>query len=349
LPYTPIVQGDVNGDGRGGDRAFIPALGAGDASLDAQLRSLLAGGSSSARSCVRASLGNVARRNGCRGPWTETLNLQWVPPLPEKWAQRLRANVYLENVLGGIDQMVHGNRGLHGWGSQARPDPVLLIPRGFDASTSRFRYDVNPRFADTRPGRTLYRNPFRISLDFRLDLSVDYPLQQLRRALEPVRGPDKSWVNRGADSLAAFYLSNTSSVFKALLEESDSLFLTKGQERDLRRADSVYSERVRAVYVPLGRFLAERRGNEPGKAELDSAAASEKAYWKIFWEQPEIADSIITATQKELFPMLRGMVSTPKKDREHSQWQFGFPVRFSDVTPEKSPPGGNRGLQVSNP
>ena len=24
LPFTPIVQGDVNGDGRGGDRAFIP-------------------------------------------------------------------------------------------------------------------------------------------------------------------------------------------------------------------------------------------------------------------------------------------------------------------------------------
>ena len=24
LPYTPVVQGDVNGDGRGGDRAFVP-------------------------------------------------------------------------------------------------------------------------------------------------------------------------------------------------------------------------------------------------------------------------------------------------------------------------------------
>ncbi|HWJ38486.1 MAG TPA: hypothetical protein VNR86_06975, partial [Sphingomicrobium sp.] len=24
LPFTPLVSGDVNGDGRGGDRAFIP-------------------------------------------------------------------------------------------------------------------------------------------------------------------------------------------------------------------------------------------------------------------------------------------------------------------------------------
>ena len=150
------------------------------------------------------------------------------------------------------------------------------------------------------------------------------------------------WALRSADSLASFYLSNTSSIYKALLEESDSLFLSASQISALRRADSVYSARVRSVYVPLGEFLARSRGSV-GKTELDSAQATQKAYWKIFWEQPEIADSIITATQKELFPMLRGMVSTPKKDREHSQWQFGFPVRFSYADPDKTPKGGNRG------
>ena len=207
---------------------------------------------------------------------------------------------------------------------------------------------MNPRFADTRPGRSLFRSPFRISLDFRLDLSVDYPLQQLRRALEPIRAPDRSWVERDADSLAAFYLSRTSDVFKALLDESDSLFLSKAQERDLRRADSAYSERVRAVFVPLGAFLAERRGHEPGKAELDSAGAADKAYWKVFWEQPEVADSIVSATQKELFPMLKGMVEVPKKDREHSQWNFGHPVTFrGDATPPA--PAGERKIEATRP
>jgi hypothetical protein len=87
----------------------------------------------------------------------------------------------------------------------------------------------------------------------------------------------------------------------------------------------VFSERVRNVYRSLGEFLA--RGNgAAGKAELDSASTTQKAYWRIFWEQPEIADSIVTATQKELFPMLRRMVEVPKKDRENSQWQFGHPV-----------------------
>lgn len=349
LPFTPLVQGDVNGDGRGGDRAFIPALGAsGDPALDAQLRSLLSNGSASARECVRANLGGVVPRNGCRGPWTETLNMQWRPPIPRKWARRVTSSVYLENVLGGVDQALHGND-LHGWGSQARPDPVLLIPRGFDATAKRFRYDVNPRFADTRPGRTLFRDPFRISIDFQINLSVDYPLQELRRALEPVRGPGNTWINRDADSLAAFYLSRTSDVFKALLDESDSLFLTKAQVAQLNRADSAYSERVRAIYVPLGRFLASRRGGEPGRTDLDSAAAAQKAYWKVFWEQPEVADSIVTPVQKELFPMLKAMVGIPKKERENSQWQFGHPVTFSDKQPAKRAPSGERQLQVQTP
>ena len=329
LPFTPLVQGDVNGDGRGGDRAFIPNPAfESDTALADQLRSLLTNGSPSARRCLQRYLGHAAERNGCRGPWTQSLNIQWRPPMPERWHGRVVPNVYLQNVLAGVDQVLHGNGSLRGWGSPATPDPVLFVPRGFDVDSSRFRYDVNSRFADTRPGRTLLRDPFRIVIDFALNLSTDFDLQELRRAVEPVRAPT-GWALRSADSLASFYLSNTSSIYKALLEESDSLFLSAPQIAALRRADSVYSARVRAVYVPLGEFLARSRGSV-GKTELDSAQATQKAYWKIFWEQPEIADSIITPAQRELVPMFSSMIGVPKKEREHSQWQFGFPVTFAD-------------------
>ena len=61
LPFTPIVQGDVNGDGRGGDRAFIPESVAARAMplLAAQLRALLANGSS-----TRAALPGRIPRHG---------------------------------------------------------------------------------------------------------------------------------------------------------------------------------------------------------------------------------------------------------------------------------------------
>ncbi len=329
LPFTPIVQGDVNGDGRSGDRAFIPNPAVEtDAALASQLRTLMVSGSGAARSCLEANLGRAVDRNGCRGPWTQSFSMQWTPQIPRKIARRVNANLYLQNVLAGIDQLAHGGDDLRGWGSPAAPDPTLLIPRGFDVNAKRFKYDVNARFADTRPRHTLFRDPFRLVLDFTIDLSVDYDLQQLRRAVEPVKGPS-GWLRRGADSLAAFYLSNTSDIHKVLMAESDSLFLSASQMAGLRRADSAFSERVRALYKPLGEFLARGQGGA-GKAELDSVQATQKAYWKVFWEQPEIADSIVTPAQRELIPLFKSMLSVPKQQREHSQYQFGRPVTLAD-------------------
>ncbi len=194
---------------------------------------------------------------------------------------------------------------------------------------------MNPRFGDTRGARTLVREPFRVTLDFSFELSTDYNVQELRRALEPVK-VGRAWERRTADSLAAFYLSNTSNIHTALLTESDSLFLTPAQVAQLRVRDSVYSEQVRAIYVPLGRFLATMPSGAAGKAALDSVAAARKAYWKVFWRQPEIADSALTSLQRELMPMLKNMLQITPKEREGSQWFFGSPVKFKAEKPAVS-------------
>lgn len=92
-----------------------------------------------------------------------------------------------------------------------------------------------------------------------------------------------------------------------------------------QHADSIYSARVRAVYVPLGEFLANAHGTA-GPAQLDSVRAAEKSYWKIFWEQPEIADSIIAPVQRDLVPFLKRMLTLTAKEREGSRYSVGFPV-----------------------
>lgn len=328
LPFTPVVQGDINGDGRSNDRAFIPNPATeADVALAAQTRALLATTSSTARECLMEQLGKVAARNSCRGPWSQTLSAQLRLQLPTRLLQRrVNTTVYFENVLGGVDQLLHGSSDLHGWGSQAYADPNLLVPRGFDAAEKRFRYDINPRFADTRGSRTLARSPFRITLDFSIDLSTDYDLQQLRRALEPVK-VKTGWERRTVDSLMAFYMSNTSNIHKLLVAESDSLFLNQGQIAKLKEADSVFSVGVRNVYRPLAEYLATIPDGRSSKAALDSVTAVKKAYWKLFWLQPELADAIISPTQRELVAVLKGMLQVPAKDRENSQWQFGHPVR----------------------
>ncbi len=332
LPFTPIVQGDINGDGRSGDRAFVPSSALPlDASLASQLQALQTSGSPTARACLTANAGRIAPRNACRGPWTATMNMQFRPTLP-KVLQRLNANLYFENVLGGIDQLVHGSRDLRGWGGAAIPDPVLLVPRAFDPATRAFRYDVNARFAETRPSRTSLRVPFRVTLDFQFRLSTDYALQELRQALSPVK-VGRKWEPRDADSLTSLYLKQTSSIHTALLAESDSLFLSAEQIAGLRKAESVFGDRVRQIYGDLGQYLAQFAGGSVTKAALDSTSKAKKAYWAAFWEQPEIAAELLSPTQRELMPLLRDMFATPKPQRLNSQWMFGSAVTFVKPTP----------------
>jgi len=339
LPFTPIVQADINGDGRANDRAFVPnPAGTVDVGTADQMRALLAAVPSNVRECLESQVGTVAGRNSCRGAWTQQLNMQWTPRLPIRVrGRRVTSNVIFENPLGGLDQLLHGSEKMRGWGTRAAPDPVLLVPRGFDASAQRFRYDVNPRFGDTRAFRTLSRQPFRITVDFSLDFSVPYDVQQLRRAVEPMKVKN-GWEPRGADSISAIYLRNTSNVHRLLLAESDSLFLTADQIKRLIAADSVFSAGVRDIYVPLGKFLAGRPDRIVGKIELDSVTAATKRYWPLFWQQADVADSIITSQQKDLLPFIKNMTATSREDRKDSQWQFGYPV---PLTPNKPKVGNN--------
>ena len=51
-----------------------------------------------------------------------------------------------------------------------------------------------------------------------------------------------------------------------------------------------------------------------------------------------VADSSLTSTQRELFPMLQRMVATPQRERENSQWQFGYPVPFDPKASQRPVP-----------
>lgn len=333
LPFTPIVQGDVDGDGRAGDRAFVPNPAAEpDAATRAQMQALLAASPGNVRECLEQQLGSVAARQSCRGPWTQSMNFMYRPALPRIAGRRASMSVVFENPLAGLDQIMHGSDNLRGWGSPAMPDPVLLVPRGFDAVNQRFSYDVNPRFGDTRPSRTLLRTPFRLVLDFSVDLSVPYDLQTLRRALEPVKRRDPetretTWTRRSADSITALYLrQNTSSLYRSLLAESDSLFLSKDQIERLVRADSIFSERARELFIPLGEFLAKEPEGKVSKAALDSVADVTKRYIPLAWEQVDTASAVLSAQQAELSSFLFMLASRSPEQRKTMQWLVGYPV-----------------------
>ncbi len=172
--FTPVVAGDINGDGLSNDRAFIFNPATASPSLAAGMNSLLANASPRVRSCLTRQYGAVAGRNSCAGPWTATAAASLVLN-PERlgWENRTSISLNVSNPLAGVDELLHGASHMQGWGQPASPDPTLLRVKGYDPTTASYIYDVNQRFGDTRLSTSSIRLPFIISLEARVLLMAD--------------------------------------------------------------------------------------------------------------------------------------------------------------------------------
>lgn len=302
-PFTPVVGTDINGDGLPNDRAFVfdPARAAGT-TLASDLGSLLSAGGT-ARDCLGHQVGSVARPNSCEGPWTASLNLQ-VNATSELLHTGRMTNVslFLSNPLGGVDQLLHGTSHLHGWGAPALPDPVLYNVRGFDAASRQFSYVVNPRFASTRPANTIFRVPFRVTLDVSIDLSKPLPEQQLDRSLRAGRnghpGPRLT-----VSQMKQRYARLVRDPYLSILTESDSLLLTRDQADSLQQIDGRYRQKVDSTWFELATYLDRLGDNYDAATALRRQEAAIDDVWEI--TRVDVQDSlrrILTPIQLKLLP-----------------------------------------------
>jgi hypothetical protein len=169
-PFTPMVGGDVNGDGVRNDRAFIFAPNAApDTAVANSMSRLLANAPGRVRECLQDQLGEIADRNSCRGEWYQSLDARVnIRPGTSTLARRINLSLDFSNVLAGLDRLFHDDDDLSGWGQHSRPDATLLYPRGFDATTQTFRYVVNEQFGQSRTQRFGFGQPFQAQLQVRV-------------------------------------------------------------------------------------------------------------------------------------------------------------------------------------
>ena len=277
LPYTPMVRTDVNGDGLSNDRAFVfdPAHTT-DPALASGMRALLASTSPTARDCLMRQLGAAAARASCEGPWSASLNTslaifgEQVFNLP-----RVNVTIGLANALGGLDQLIHGPNNLHGWGTSPAPDPVLLDVHGFDAARNRFIYAVNPRFGSTSAANNTIRAPFRLTLDVQVDLAPPQTQQQMERWL----GGGSGAVS--ADALAKRFQRTVPDPYSELLQQADSLLLTRQQIANLQQADDRYRAHIDSIWTSLSGYLASLPDAKSVAAAYKKTDQSTDDAWEI--------------------------------------------------------------------
>jgi hypothetical protein len=301
-PYTPVIGGDVNGDGLLNDRAFIadPNRSA-DAVTAAGMQSLLASASSDARDCLERQLGALALRNSCKGVWTQTAFLSVsLNPLKLRLPQRATLSFQVGNPLGAADLLLHGSKNLRGWGQPAQPDATLLYVRGFDASTRRYRYEVNQRFGATRPAFTTFRAPVTVTALLRFDIGQSRERQLLTQQLD--RGRRSPGQKMPEPMLNAMYGSGSVTInpLAQILRQQDSLKLTGPQADSIATMNRQFLIRQSAIWAQVVKEFA----------KLDDQYDRDIAYARYRTARESSIDLL-----RDLAPAIRGLL-TPTQRRQ---------------------------------
>ncbi|HVX41315.1 MAG TPA: carboxypeptidase-like regulatory domain-containing protein [Gemmatimonadaceae bacterium] len=311
FPFTPIVAGDINGDGASNDRAFVFDPASADPSVASGLRALMASGPAAARNCLSAQMGQIAARNSCVGPWSATANANFawfrVPHTDN------RASLFLSfaNLAGGIDELLHGSNRLHGWGMFPLPDPMLYQVRGFDQNAKRFLYEVNPRFGSTSPATTTRRSPFRITLDLSLTLGRSPQEQQVEQNIRVK--PHLVGTRATADTIKERFMKQQfSDIYAIMLHFADSLALSRDQVDAMQAEQKVLRAEADSIYAGLAAYLV----GLPASYDVPEAAkhvtqAGDSVWNRIYAEKAFLVKTL-TPGQLRLLPSpLRAMIEVP--------------------------------------
>jgi hypothetical protein len=296
-PFTPLVGGDINGDGYANDRAFIfNPRAAQDTALARGMEHLLENGPTHARSCLRAQLGQVAARNSCRTPWTPSLDAQlFIQPLAAR--RRLQVSVVASNVTAGMDYLLHGPDRLRGWGQFPIINPVLLQVRGFDPDRKAYRYEVNPRFGELLSTRGGLRTPFTLTLQARVTLGADPVYQQFAAAINSALQSDRS-----PERLRPLISARMVNVPLQVLSQNGprQLELTPAQYKRLTQAADTLAPQLAAAVDSLVALRSSSLTQTPGRqAQMEELATRGR---KLVEAGVALAREVLSAEQWAKLP-----------------------------------------------
>jgi hypothetical protein len=300
--YTPMIAGDVNGDGYSNDRAFVYAPGAApDSAVAAGMAQLLGATSGAARECLQRQIGSMAARNSCRGPWTSSASLN-VTLDRAKFRMPHRASISfsLSNPLGAADLLLNGSGNLRGWGQAASPDQALLYVRGFDSQARRYRYEVNQRFGATRPQFMTLRSPVTLTTSMRIDLGPTRERQNVEQWLGAGRTrpgsrlPESFFRNVGSNNLP--------NPITSILRQQDSLRLTSTQADSLAVLNRRYTYRSDSLWAPVAKYFGSFGQTYDAGEAYDRYMRARRAQIDMLMRIAPHVRSLLTPDQRRKLP-----------------------------------------------
>jgi hypothetical protein len=249
-------------------------------------------------------LRNLAERNSCEAPWTSSAAVRIdFNPVRVRMPQRTMLSLSISNPLAGADLLLHGTNRTHGWGQFVLPDPRLLIVRGFDAQSRSYTYQVNPRFGNTSPATSAFRNPVAVTAMVRVDVGPTRERQDLTRRLDAGRrtqGPKVS----AAELRATYGSAGLINPMAIILRSADALNLSGVQADSIATMNRWYLVRLDSIWSPVVRAYVELPERYDRGAAYARYCRAREASVDLLMKVGPAIKSLLTASQLRRLPTL---------------------------------------------
>jgi hypothetical protein len=161
---------------------------------------------------------------------------------------------------------------------------------------------VNDRFGSTRPQQSASRSAAFVSLNVSYDIGFTRERQMLTQRLDAGRSRPGTKSNAGA--LKAFGTSSIPNPMSMILQQSDSLKLSRKQADSLATLSTKFSRYADSVWAPAAKALeAEPDRYSHGDAYRQYVSARERTMDYLIAVAPDLR-SLITDEQKRKLPPL---------------------------------------------
>jgi hypothetical protein len=187
--------------------------------------------------------------------------------------------------------LLHGANKLHGWGQTPFVDQSLLFVRGFDAATSRYKYEVNQRFGSARTSQTFSRTPVVLTMQMGIDLAPTRDWQVLRQQLD--RGRSRAGVKLTEPQVRQMSAQMFPNPMARMLQTAEQLHLSRKQADSLATMSRRYTRLVDSLWTPAAKELAALpKDYDRTAAQARLVSAREKAIGYLMVAAPTARDML---------------------------------------------------------
>ena len=181
--------------------------------------------------------------------------------------------------------------------------------RGFDPATKQFKYSVNDRFGSTRPQQSASRSAAFVSINVNFDIGFTRERQVLTQRLDMGRG--RPGLKQTAQAIKSLGTNSIPNPMAMILQQSDSLKLTRKQADSLATISTKYARHADSVWTPVARALeSEPEGYSHGEAYRRYVRAREQTVDYLLAVVPDVQTLLTPAQKRRLPPIILNYLDT---------------------------------------